>query len=72
MMHTAHSEWAEILMMPRKAQKKHTSFGNSILIGLALVHAVNIVDAYLSGVDASNQTAQVHLSVDGGMVAWSW
>ena len=55
-----------------QSAEKAYELRNSILIGLALVHVVNIVDAYLSGVDSSNQTARVHLSNDGGMVAWSW
>ena len=45
-----------------QSAEKAYELRNSILIG-ALVHAVNIVDAYLSGVDANNQTAQVHLAL---------
>ena len=44
---------------------------NSSLIGLALVHAVNIIDAYLSGVDPGNQTARLTLEGNGGMLAWA-
>ena len=45
---------------------------NTILIGLALTHAVNIIDAYLSGTDASSATAALPLNATGGMVAWTW
>ena len=45
---------------------------NTILIGLALTHAVNVIDAYLSGVDASSAVAALPLSTSGGLLAWSW
>ena len=46
---------------------------NTILIGLALTHAVNVIDAYLSGVDATSATAQARsLTTSDGMLTWSW
>ena len=45
---------------------------NSLLLGVALIHLANVVDAYLSGTDATSASASVDLESNTAMLAWNW